>query len=308
LPFAKNETLPILYFYWFYVRAEHTQQVYLHSRNVDSRIATITAMSECRQPPPSLTGTLGLYQTCPISLPYFETNPHHPNKLIFVPGLTDTIGVVPYLPQLAADLDSISYSLVQPVKSSDLGGFGTSSLEGDAQELAQLIEHIKTRSSDPCVGKLVIMGHSTGCQDVLTFLSQDRLLSKETGDECIHVDGGICQAPVSDRDYFEAYVTPHSAQQLQECRDKLFKHQPSALLDRSNAKHKPESLHGRGTGNSEAVLNPAFTAYRFASLNDSNGDDDFFSNNFSDDQIRRGIMPALSRAPLLFLMGEQEYV
>jgi len=265
-------------------------------------------MSECRQPPPLLTGTLGLYQTSPISLPFFETNPHHPNKLVFVPGLTDTIGVVPYLPQLAAILDGVSYSLVQLVKSSDLGGFGISSLEGDAQELAQLIEHLKTRTNDPCTGKLVIMGHSTGCQDVVTLLSQDRLLSNETGDECIRIDGGICQAPVSDRDYFEAHATSQSTRQLQECQEKLANNQLSALLDRSDAKYKPDSLRGRGKGNSEAVLNPAFTAYRFGSLNVSNGDDDYFSNDFNDDQIRQAITPALSRAPLLFLMGEQEYV
>lgn len=265
-------------------------------------------MSECKDAPPLLTGTLGLYQTSPISLPYFETNPYHPNKLVFVPGLTDTLGVVPYLPPLAAVLDNVSYSLVQLVKSSDLGGFGTSSLEGDAQEIAQLIEHLKTRTKNPCTGKLIIMGHSTGCQDVVTLLSQDRILSKNTGDECIHVDGGICQAPVSDRDYFEAYASSQNAQQLQECREKLANNMPSALLDRSQAMYMPESVHGRGKGNSEAVLNPAFTAYRFASLNDRNGDDDFFSSDFSDDQIREAMMPALSRTPLMFLMGEQEYV
>ncbi|WFD25149.1 hypothetical protein MNAN1_000113 [Malassezia nana] len=152
------------------------------------------------------------------------------------------------------------------------------------------------------------MGHSTGCQDVVTLLSQDRALSPDKPDKCIQVSGGICQAPVSDRDYFEANASPHSSQQLQECREKLARNQPSVLLDRSNAKHKPESRHGRGKGNSEAVLNPAFTAYRFGSLNDKNGDDDFFSNDMSHDQIREALMPALSRAPLLFLMGEKEYV
>ncbi len=55
--------------------------------------------------PSPLQCTLRLFQTEPISLPYFETNAQHPNKLIFIPGLTDTMGVVPYLPSLASVLN-----------------------------------------------------------------------------------------------------------------------------------------------------------------------------------------------------------
>ena len=88
--------------------------------------------------PSPLQGTLRLFQTEPIPLPYFETNAQHPNKLIFIPGLTDTMGVVPYLPSLASVLNDLEYSLIQFVKCSDLGGFGTSSLEGDALSLIHI--------------------------------------------------------------------------------------------------------------------------------------------------------------------------
>lgn len=271
--------------------------------------ALFSTMSECRNPPPALAGMLRLYQTYPVALPYFETHGEHVNKLIFVPGLTDTLGVVPYLPRLAEVLDKLGYSLVQCVKSSDLGGFGTSSLEGDAQEIAQLVEHLVKRADHPCTGKLVLMGHSTGCQDVVTFLSRDRSLSAAAPDVPIHVHGGILQAPVSDREYFNTHDGKDAAgaRRLAESEVLVHEGKSSTLL----ARDVPPMLMsqcGRGAGNSGAVLSPAFTAYRFRSLNGRGGDDDFFSSDLSDEEIRRALQPALSRAPLLMLMGEKEYV
>ena len=267
-------------------------------------------MSECKATPPPLTGTLALYQTSPIPLPYFESNGSHPNKLVFIPGLTDTMGVVPYLPRLAQTLDKIGYSLVQFVKCSDLGGFGTSSLEGDAQEIAQLVEHLKSRDTAPCTGKLVVMGHSTGCQDVIQLLSRDRALSSTKPGSLIHIDGGICQAPVSDYEFFKHSLdsNPLGQQQWAESQSLLDKGKPSALLSREHVAPVPASTHGRGPGNSEVALNPAFTAYRFASLNGPNGDDDFFSTNLPDERVQEVLQPALSRASLLMLLGEEEYV
>ena len=258
--------------------------------------------------PSPLQGTLRLFQTEPIPLPYFETNAQHPNKLIFIPGLTDTMGVVPYLPSLASVLNDLEYSLIQFVKCSDLGGFGTSSLEGDAQEIAQLAEPLLTRSDSPCTGKLVLMGHSTGCQDVVTFLSEERLNLK-TGQQIL-VHGGICQAPVSDSEYFDSHDgSQNSAREVlsksQEC---VKQGLPGALLDRSHISPVRTSVKGRGEGNSAAVLTPAFTAYRFASLNGHHGDDDLFSSYLDSEGIVRTLQPALHRAPLLMLFGMNEYV
>lgn len=70
--------------------------------------------------------------------------------------------------------------------SSAYTGFGTSSLDVDVDEISLLVQHLR-----PSHKKIVIMGHSTGSQDVIHYL-----LNK-TG-----VDGGILQAPVSDREHF----------------------------------------------------------------------------------------------------------
>ncbi|KAI3625867.1 hypothetical protein CBS9595_001228 [Malassezia furfur] len=258
--------------------------------------------------PPPLQGTLSLYQTDPHPLPYFETNAHHPNKFVFLAGLTDTIGVVPYLPRLAEVLNKLQYSLVQPIKGSDMGGFGLSSLEGDAQETAQLIEHLTTRAQHPRKGRLVVMGHSTGCQDVVHLLSQERSLSRNGGNPKIHVDGGILQAPASDYDYFQANKTEQDAKLLALSEKMIAEQRGDALLPRDGVPAKPTSHDGRGPGNSDAVLRPAFTAYRYQSLNGARGDDDFFSDDLTDEQIYAALHPALTHAPLLMLIGEKDRV
>lgn len=260
--------------------------------------------------PPALAGVLSLYQSEPYALPFFESNQEHPNKLIFVGGLTDTIGAVPYLPRLASTLDTLNYSLVQPVKGSDLGGYGTSSIEGDAQEIAQLIEHLVSRTDNSATGKVVIMGHSTGSQDVVQFLSRDRKFKDASHGATIRVAGGICQAPVSDREYFESVLANNTLAQrmLKEGERLVEQGNPGALLRWPDAQPQPASVDGRGDGNAATVLNPAFTAYRFLSLNGRGGDDDFFSSDLSDGQILAALEPALSRAPLLMLSGDKEYV
>lgn len=101
-------------------------------------------MSQVKSQP--LLGHLSLYTTSP-SLPLFESVPsqqpqqdpsqpspqHLPHALIFVPGLTDTLGTVPFLPRLASEVERLGYSLVQPQLSSALGGWGVASLDGDAK-------------------------------------------------------------------------------------------------------------------------------------------------------------------------------
>lgn len=81
------------------------------------------------------------------------------------------------------------YALTASVQfhwSSAYTNFGTSSLDVDVEEMSKLVALLR-----PSHKTIVIMGHSTGSQDVLHYL-----LNK-TG-----VDGGIMQAPVSDREHF----------------------------------------------------------------------------------------------------------
>ncbi|CAN0388040.1 unnamed protein product, partial [Ectocarpus sp. 13 AM-2016] len=57
---------------------------------------------------------------------------------VFVPGLTDGLLALDYVPELAAALDRLGFSFVQPVLSSSYQGYGTSSLRQDVEELDEL--------------------------------------------------------------------------------------------------------------------------------------------------------------------------
>ncbi|MCO5554328.1 hypothetical protein L7F22_007857 [Adiantum nelumboides] len=142
---------------------------------------------------------LSLWHQSP-TLPLLETSPSSANVLIFIPGLTDTLGTVPYLDELAANIAELDFSLVQPQLSSSLGGFGLSSLEADAQELELVIKFLqeqrksRDRQGAPAgLGKVVLMGHSTGCQDIAHFFA----LADRRRSQTVH--GAVLQAPVSDR-------------------------------------------------------------------------------------------------------------
>ena len=87
-------------------------------------------------------------------------------------------------------------------------GFGTGSLDRDVAEMSALIKHIrekgKLKGRWTCdhvlipdnVTDVVIMGHSTGSQDVIHYLTGPGAKSRAK------VLGGIMQAPASDRQYF----------------------------------------------------------------------------------------------------------
>lgn len=77
----------------------------------------------------------------------------------------------------------------QHLESVFLQGFGTCSLDQDASELRDLLIHMKNERS--CT-KSVLMGHSTGCQDVVRFM---KLYKDET--DIPEIQGTILQAPVS---------------------------------------------------------------------------------------------------------------
>ena len=116
------------------------------------------------------------------------SNPH--NTLIFLSGLTDGFLTIPYFTTLLRVLPS-SYSLVHPLLSSCYSGWGISSLDQDVEEIAPCVEYFKkTRPG----GKIVLMGHSTGCQDVMHYLTSPGANDRPK------VNGAILQAPVSDRE------------------------------------------------------------------------------------------------------------
>lgn len=246
--------------------------------------------------PPPLTGTLQIYRRTPVALSYFDTDPSLPHTLLFVPGLTDTIGTIPYLPSLATSIAPLGFSLVQPVLTCQLGGYGQCTLEGDSQEIAACIAHLRT-TREKKGGRVVVMGHSTGCQDAIAYL----LSSGRASEPSTRIDGAILQAPVSDRESYELQRESASDQERVEMDAELAhatklveEGRGSTLMPRKDISlptdpHDPATpaaaaaeTDTRKDGNVSAVHSLAMTGYRMWSLKARGGHDDFFSCDLDD--------------------------
>ena len=107
----------------------------------------------------------------PISPPLvaFEhrhySQPQASNIIIFLGGLCDGLLTVPYVRHIASSLPS-SWALMEPILSCSYRQFGISSLGKDVAEIAQLVEYVHKIHPH---GKIVLLGHSTGSQQVMHY-------------------------------------------------------------------------------------------------------------------------------------------
>lgn len=126
-------------------------------------------------------------------------------------------------------------------------GYGTGSLDRDCDELEALVKHLRDRG----VSEIVLMGHSTGSQDVIHYLTSKRE----------PVEGGIMVAPASDREFFERNPDREWAAALKQAKQLIKEGKPKATLD---------------------VGGMRMSAYRMHSLVGVGGDDDYFSSDLPD--------------------------
>ncbi|KAI3478380.1 hypothetical protein L1887_59696 [Cichorium endivia] len=115
----------------------------------------------------------------------------------------------------------------------NLGGYGLCSLEGDAQEMAACVSHLRSTRSKRS-GKVVLMGHSTGCQDIVAYL----LSAQRAASALTKIDAAVLQAPVSDREFFE--LTRSSAEeQVRADMDRELQHATQLHLSGKDAQLVP---------------------------------------------------------------------
>jgi pimeloyl-ACP methyl ester carboxylesterase len=234
------------------------------------------------QPPSATPGIL--HHVPPVSAFEVTSGSSSPNLLLWIGGLTDTYHSVSYVYTLAASLPS-SWSLAQVNLSSAGSGWGVSSLDQDVRELDSLIQHFRAQGK----GKVVLMGHSTGCQDCLHYFA-----SPNTQGDRVKVDGVILQASVSDREAIAMDMPPSD-------------------LSTANATAKEWCKQGKGENILPLTLtasnfgNNPVTARRWVSLACKGGEDDYFSSDLSDEQLQQTFGKV--DKPLLILYGEEdEYV
>ncbi|RWR76648.1 UPF0613 protein PB24D3.06c [Cinnamomum micranthum f. kanehirae] len=223
-----------------------------------------------------LHGSLFKYGSKPAQVA-FKTGDFK-QQVIFVGGLTDGLLATEYLVPLSIALENEKWSLVQTLLTSSYIGYGTSSLKQDSMELDQLIGYLINKENSEGV---VLLGHSTGCQIIVHYMRTNAACSRA-------VRAAILQAPVSDREY--RATLPETAEMIDLAATMISEGRAMDLLPR------------------EANPDAPITAYRYHSLCAYMGDDDMFSSDLSDDQLRLRL-GHMSNTPcqVIFSMAD-EYV
>lgn len=244
----------------------------------------------------------GIVHTFGFNLTAFEfTNDLEnvsPNILIFIGGLGNGLLNVPYVPQLAQaasskfnSKDGNSWSLVQVLLSSANNGWGTSSLDRDISELQSAIEYFRSERGGKRQ-KVVIIGHSTGCQDVIHYLT--KALYKDGLPKAAQVQGGILQAPVSDQEALRLGRDPKNFEELVQT-----VHDEYISQGKSN-----EILSEKYR---RIAFNVPVTAYRFYSLASQRGDDDYFSSYLNQEDFQNSF-GKINKPVLILYGGSDEFV
>jgi len=239
--------------------------------------------------PAAQSGQLHRYNKQLVAFEHTAPSNYASNLLLWVGGLSDGLHTVSYPAALSQNLPS-GWSLAQVMLRSSYNGWGTSSLLRDVKELAQCVDYF--RKNKPSGSKIVLMGHSTGCQDLMEYL---------TGKGCADrppVDGAILQAPVSDREALAEGMTEEKFNSVVSVAQEWI---ASGRIDDV----LPQKITGEFFGRTP------ISAYRWLSLLSPNhdGDDDYFSSDLPEERLRETFGSIKKGSPLLILFsGADEHV
>ena len=202
--------------------------------------------------------------------------------VILIGGLGSGLLDFPYHANLLARLPR-GTKVLQPMLSSSLSGWGTSSLNLDGIEIQKLCLFVCNNSRDIDGKRLILIGHSTGCQDILWLLSHNEF------EPCRKfIKAVILQAPVSDREYL---FLDNAANRLWE---------EAKILLSNNEQNKILS---------KTYFNVPITAYRLCSLLNRLGDDDYFSTDLTEDELSDKLKDLCTLIPIhMVFSGSDQYV
>ncbi|KAF2212522.1 hypothetical protein CERZMDRAFT_40475 [Cercospora zeae-maydis SCOH1-5] len=212
------------------------------------------------------------------------------NTLLWVGGMFDTAASVAY-PFVIAQALGPNWSLLTATLSSSGHSWGTSSISRDADDMAKIVSYVKQQRPQ---GRVVIMGHSTGCQDCMEYVVGAGAEKRP------QVDGVILQAPVSDREALEDELP------------QTFKHEADQLaLQMCREGREKDAMPYRLTKNVYGRL--GITARRWVDVSspapNHDGADDYFSSDLSDERLMATFGRLRSNTPLLIAYsGDDESV
>lgn len=96
------------------------------------------------------------------------------NAIVFIGGLTDGPHTVPYIRTIAGKIEAdadVDYSVFEIRMRSSFFGFAWSSLAKDVEDISALVKYLRGLGKQ----KIILFGHSTGCQVRKCFLSANAI-------------------------------------------------------------------------------------------------------------------------------------
>lgn len=243
------------------------------------------------------TPRLTAFEHQPINTSQPSAGPRH--KILFLGGLGDGLGH-PQYPSVLAQHLTPSWTIIEVLLSSSYTGWTTSSLAKDADELAKAVRYVRSlaRSSRDDGARIVLMGHSTGCQICMEYLVgpwKQSTIPQKTLDRP-GVDGVILQAGISDREGLGVEMRKEERQaSIELAKQWVAEGRGKDIL--------PESA-------TKGVFGPDPSAQRWISLADVNGDDDYFSSDLDEDTLDRTFGEVGRRGvPIcIFLSGDDAHM
>ncbi|KAJ6028806.1 Protein of unknown function DUF1749 [Penicillium herquei] len=248
-------------------------------------------------------GQPGILHHITSSLVAFEHtrgSPSKPHTLLFVGGLGDGLGTVDYLQDIAQALEGTQWTLFNLVLSCSYGGWGMGRLGQDIDEITHCVNYIREyKEPHYGPGKVVIMGSSTGSQDVMHYISctnprPAHPVLDQDWDPITRppVDGTIMQSPVSDREGILLVVQQgtdrNTPAEMRDIYEKAVQNARDNTYDDENTVDTlvPLSVTGRiGYPTSAPVSSRRFLSLTSPDSPENPEEDDLFSSDLSDERL-----------------------
>lgn len=162
-----------------------------------------------------------------------------------------------------------------------------SSLDQDVEEIGSCVQYVRAHKRTQCSeteGMIVIMGHSTGSQDVLHYIYSPKPLKRP------QVDGAILQAPVSDRENLLQFLKTGDGCVSSEAATKIY--DDLVKIAKANVASGCEETPLPQTSASKIGYDVLMSSHRFLSLTSPDSpesplDDDLFSSDLSDERLEQ---------------------
>lgn len=201
-----------------------------------------------------------------------------PNVIVWVAGLGDGLGLLAYLAPLSDALPT-DWSVIQPLIKSLHQGWAQLSLKQDIKDLKRLVHFLRQQNRI----KVVLAGHLTGSQDVLSYLVE--------ADSEEPIEGGILQGGVLDVEAMASYasITNDQLQDLVTEVELDYKRLEKLIL--------PEKF-------TKVAFGTPISSSRFFDIAKQRGNEDFFSSYLGPEDFKKTFGKV--KKPLLVLYGGKD--